>query len=325
MVPRCISLSYLLLGSFLLVGCADLGRMVAPGTEGTARNAAAVTTQLPAHAPALYIPGLPRPNAEVSDKRPATQVPESPPSVLPALQPAKFAEDAGANPESRLRDLYNKAVQKHASMDSYILRLRRREMVGEQKMPEEVMLFKFRQEPWSVYFKWLGTEGKGREVVYVKGHFDNNLHVRLAAGDILLLPAGKRMAFAPDSALVRAKSRYPITEAGLGPLIVRFGTLVKAIEKGDRSQGTAKYLGQLKRPEYENKLEAVLHAIPPTCDPLFPRGGQRLWFFDPALQLPVLVISQDDAGREVEYYCHDRIQFPVGLDSDDFNPDVLWK
>jgi len=41
-------------------------------------------------------------------------------------------------------------------MDSYIARLTRREQVNGKKQPEEIILFKFRQQPWSVYFKWLG-------------------------------------------------------------------------------------------------------------------------------------------------------------------------
>ena len=45
---------------------------------------------------------------------------------------------------------------------------------------------------------------------------------------------------------------------------------------------------------------------------------------DPATRFPALVITQDETGREVEYYCFDRFQFPVRLDDDDFNPDKLW-
>jgi len=242
----------------------------------------------------------------------------------PATQAAPQVVET-SNPLAPLRDLYQKAADKHATLDSYTLRLRRREVVGSQNRPEELLLFKWRKEPWSVYLKWLGTEGKGREVVYVKGRYDNALHTLTAAGDIPLLPAGRRFKLSPDGMLVKSKSRYPITEAGLGGLIERFGRLVDALEKGDSREGTAKYLGQLKRPEFENKVEAVLQTIPPRSDPHLPRGGQRLWFFDPVLHLPMLLITQDETGREVEYYCHDRFMFPVNLTDDDFNPDVLWK
>src|SRR5262249_35829980 len=147
--------------------------------------------------------------------------------------------------------------------------------------PEEVLLFKFRKEPWSVYFKWIGEEGKNREVVYVKGRHGNQIHTLTAAGDIPALPlAGKHWKLAPDSALVRSASRHAITEAGVGSRSERFGALVDADEPGDRRGGTLRYLGVLKRTETEQPLEAVRQTIPPGAEPDLPAGGQRLWYFD---------------------------------------------
>jgi hypothetical protein len=283
-----------------------------PGPAPAAKEQLAAETE-PIQTVALQTFPLTPVSAQVKDAEPAMPPPAAAPQAL---------EEAKVNP---LRAIHHKAAQKHASLDSYVLRLRRREVVGGQNRPEEIMLMKFRREPWSVYFKWLGTEGQGREVVYVKGRHGNMIHSLTAAGDLLFLPGGKRFRVAPDSFLVKSKSRYPITDAGLGGLIDRFGQLVAANEKGDMRHGAAKYLGQLKRPEFEPKVEGVLQIIPAKSDPHLPRGGQRLWFFDTTLHLPVLIITQDDTGREVEYYCHDRFQFPVRLDDDDFDPDVLWK
>src|SRR5262249_61956774 len=105
------------------------------------------------------------------------------------------------------------------TMDPYLVRLPRREAKGGKLSPEEIMLMKFRKEPFSVYFKWLGEEGKGREVVYVKGRYEGKLHPLLAAGDMPLAKAGSRMALAPDSFLVRSACRHPITQAGIGSTI----------------------------------------------------------------------------------------------------------
>jgi hypothetical protein len=283
--------------------------LAAPGQETAVAPAPLALTAATAEA-------LPQAN-QGPDLKP--NAPASPPLVAPNYSAAP------SNPLAPLRELYQNAAIKHASLDSYTLRLRRREVVGNQSRPEEILLFKWRKDPWSVYFKWLGAEGKGREVVYVKGHYDNKLHTLTAAGDIPLLPAGKRFPVNPDGVLVKSKSRYPITEAGLGGLIDRFGKLLEAQERGDTHQGTLKYLGAMKVPEYENKVEGVLQTIPPMGDPNLARGGQRLWFFDPVLHLPMLIITKDDTGREVEYYCHDRFMYPVNLTDDDFNPDVLWK
>jgi hypothetical protein len=268
-------------------------------------------------APPLNIPGAPTPVA----KAPADDVKVAESKAAPAANP-----QAGApSTVETLRALYEKARLRHQMMDTYIMRLKRREAVNGKVRPEELVLVKFRQEPFSVYFKWVGTEAKGREVVYVKGRPGNEIHTLTAAGDVLLLPGGSRFSLSADSALVKAKSRYPITDAGLGTSIRKFGLLVDAIEKGDKRQGTVKYMGEVKRPEFERPVRGVEQVFPPQSDPLVASGGRRWWFFDTALGLPVLIITHDETGREVEYYCHDRIQAPVHLDDDDFNPDKLWK
>jgi hypothetical protein len=238
------------------------------------------------------------------------------PPAAPAAPPA--------NPLTPLRQLHQAAARQHAAMDSYIARLTRREFVKGKYQPEEVLLFKFRKEPRSVYFKWVGPVGKGREVIYVKGRYENKIHTLLAAGDMPLARAGTRIALAPDSVLVRNSSRHSITEAGIGTLIDRFGALLDALEKGDTSQGAAVYLGPQKRPEFSVPLEGVEWNLPPGLDPSLPRGGRRWCYVDSKTHLPVLILTQDERGQEVEYYRYDRFQFPVRLDDDDFDPDKLW-
>jgi hypothetical protein len=186
------------------------------------------------------------------------------------------------------------------------------------------MLFKFRKEPWSVYFKWLGETGKGREVVFVKGQHGSQIHTLLAAGDHPLKPAGSRMALAPDSIFVRMASRHPVTEAGIGASVDRLVTLLSAIERGDTRRGTLTDLGTLSRPDFAAPLAVVEHSFPAGVDASLPRGGKRLYGFDLESHLPVLVTARDDKGQEVEYYRYDRLQYPVKLDSDDFDPDKLW-
>jgi hypothetical protein len=259
------------------------------------------------------------------------QLPEARPVPPPADRQRgpelRIAAPDTAAPAPRpdpLRTLYQQAAGEYAGLSSYIVRLRRREQVGGKDKPEEVLLFKFRKQPFSVYFKWLGQERKGREVVYVQGRHGNQLHTRLAAGDVLLMTAGRRISLAPDNPLVLASSRHPITDAGVGSLLAHLDQLLQATERGDGRMGTLRYLGPIRRPEFETPCEAAEETIPPGCDPHLPQGGRRLWVFDPLRHLPSLVITSDATGHEVEYYCFDRWQYPVQLDDDDFNPDKLW-
>jgi hypothetical protein len=293
--------------------------------------------------PTVPIPPIPRGNSETTPV-PAKPNPAGPilpagatapppiPMPLPApatptpMPAATDVAPAAVNSDA-IKRFQQEAVQTYAGMDSYIARLTRREVVGGKPKPQEVILFKFRKQPWSVYFKWLENEGKGREVVYVKGAYDNKIHTLLADGDMpaLLMPPDRRMALAVDSMLVRSASRHSITEAGIGHCIESLGRIIEAAERGDKKLGTVADLGVQKRQEYPKPLPMIEHTIPPGLETELPRGGKRQYGFDPDNHLPVLVITRDDKGQEVEYYRYDQILFPVKLDADDFDPDKLWK
>jgi hypothetical protein len=277
----------------------------------------AVTSAKPSEPSPVPAPPSTRPSG------PAIPPPDEPPPPkpqargdTPALNPPTAAVDD-------LHRIHKQAADACAGIDSYLCRLTRREQVNGKVHPEEVILFKFRKQPFSVHFKWIGTEGKGREVVFVKGQYDSKLQILMAAGDSLFASAGTRMAFAPDNPLVRRSSRHPITEAGVCAIVEGFGASLAAADRGSRSM---KYLGPVKRSEFDAgiSLEAVEEELPPGADPNLPHGGHRQLFFDTANHLPTLLITRDERGQEVEYYRFDRLQYPVKLDGDDFNPDKLW-
>jgi hypothetical protein len=223
---------------------------------------------------------------------------------------------------SALRTLYRFAAERFAATPGYIARLRRREVVDGKERPEELILFKYRKDPSSIYMRWLGNEAKGRELLYVKGQYDDMLHILPGSGETGLFHLTSRSVERhPDGPRGLGKERCPVAELGVGPWIERFGRLLDAYERGDPKAGTLKYLGSLKRPEAEAAVEGVMHTIPPGVEINLPKGGQRLWFFDSTLHFPVLVITHDAQGQEVEYYCFDRFLFPPGRFSDaDFNP-----
>jgi hypothetical protein len=254
---------------------------------------------------------------------PAAVVPASADVARSASQPAPSPADSQAKPLT-LRQLQQDGARWYAGVDSYIVRMTRREQVGGTAKPEEIMMFEFRKEPWSVHFKWVGKAGHDREVLYVKGQYDNKIHTRLAAGDAPFMPAGQKMALDVDSPLVRSASRHSITEAGIGSCIERFGALLDAQEHGDRSHGVLTDLGVQKRPEFSQPVHGAEMTIPPGSESELPNGGRRLFYFDAERHLPMLVITFDQRNQEVEYYLYDRLEAPVHLDADDFNPEKLW-
>jgi hypothetical protein len=297
---------------------AQAGSVAPPST----RNADAKQPATPLRAPGDATPVQPVLHVTTPQAPAGTQPPDGT-TLGPSL--SADAPPPSADNAAQLRRIQRTAAERYAGIDSYIARLRRREQVNGKDKPEETLLFKFRKQPFSVYFKWLGPEAVGREVTYVKGQYEGKLHTLLAAGDMPLAPAGKRIALAPDNVLVRGSSRHSITEAGMGNLIDRFGDLINAQEHGDRRFGTATFIGQRTRPEFATPQEEVEQTIPAGSDPALEHGGRRFWFFDSVSGLPQLLITLDGRGHEVEYYCYDRVQYPVKLDNDDFNPDKLWK
>ena len=302
---------------------------VATGGPALPPGQVAQTSRQSGKIPPLPGSELDPPPSPVAAPRPAASVedPSSPPPIPSVMKPSAspaVASTAG-EPIPQLRAVHKKAVAKFATIDSYVARLRRREQINGKDKPEELMLFKFRKQPWSVYFKWLGIEGHNRECIYVKGHYGDLIHTLLAEGDVMLMPAGKKISLAPTSSLVTSRSRHSISDAGIGQMIELFGKVVDAQETGTNRYGTMKYLGQLRRPEFEQAHIAVEQAIPPGAEQALPQGGSRLWLFDPESGLPVLLVTTDHTNHEVEYYCYDRLQYPVKLDDDDFNPDRVWK
>jgi hypothetical protein len=137
-------------------------------------SAAPQTATNPLESPPLFASMPPAPPTATNPLPPPTQVASvAPPGALAALgtpgpQPAAPPALPPAESVSPLRRLAQDAAATYSSFDAYSARLRQREQVNGKDGPEEVMFVKFRKQPWSVYFKWIGPEAQGSEVVYVE-------------------------------------------------------------------------------------------------------------------------------------------------------------
>ena len=92
----------------------------------------------------------------------------------------------------------------------------------------------------------------------------------------------------------------------------------------DPKAGSLVDLGAVDRPEFGRAVAAIEHHIQPGAEAELPRGGRRLYCFDPDTGLPTLLVTRDHTGREVEYYFYDRVMVNVGLKPDEFDPNALW-
>lgn len=282
---------------------------------------APTTPPTPSGLPALPEPTVPNPVSPTPSGLPTLPEPTVPNLVSPSpsTNPGEPIDH-----KAFVQQIHQQAMETYAKIDSYICRMTRREEVKGETEPEEVILFKFRKQPWTIYFKWLSENGKGREVVFSKERYEGKIHTLLAAGDIPLVPAGRRMALSPDSILVRSASRHPATEAGIGACLDRIGRNLEGFRRGDARFGEFSYRGLEKSPHFPDGLQMIEHRLPPGLEAELPRGGRRLIGFNQQTRLPALIQTYDDRGVEVEYYRYDRVQYPVGLDEADFDPDRLW-
>jgi len=122
-----------------------------------------------------------------------------------------------------------KANDKLAEIHDYECLFMKRELIG-KKLIKTSMKMKFRDEPFSVYLKYIDNS-PGREVLFVKGQNNNNLLVREAGlkaivGTIALPPTG------PDA---MAESKHPITSIGMKEMLVR---VIKQWEMESKFGGT---------------------------------------------------------------------------------------
>lgn len=322
--------------AIFLTGCVGLGDSLSETVKANRpptptdlatenRSTDRVVAQAERDIPLVPLPKLsPSAQAASNAQSPATSAPTPTTKTPPPTQPASQPDGTQTTPPHSARQLLQEAAERCAKLDSYIVRLTRREHLKGKGNAEEIIAFSFRKNPYSVHFKWLGDTAKGREVVFVQGQFGSKIHTKVAAGDAPLLPAGARLSLSPDNPLVRSASRHPITEAGVGQCVESLTALLKAQERGDRRHGTLTAVAPQKRAEYPQPVETIERLIPPGVEPELPRGGRRLIYFDPDLHLPMLVVTYDDKGNEVEYYRYDRLIAPAHLDDDDFNPDKLW-
>jgi hypothetical protein len=248
----------------------------------------------------------------------------------PAAPPPSPVPEPGApkaNDElERVRVTLEQALAKDATIQDYVCRFRRREVVRNKPQPEDVLLFRHLKSPNSIYFKWLpGTQNEGRELIYAAGRFGNQLQVRTGKGDIL---AGIRTEIDPRSERATANCRRTIDEAGLPAMLQRL-TAVLASQQQGKTPSVLHHLGAQQRPESRVPMECIAQRVLPGHEKHLPLGGMRYWFFcadphSPEQGLPTLVITLDDNRRELEYYCFDQFKVNVGLRAEDFEPDAVW-
>ncbi len=288
----------------------------------------------PPETPIVQTGAIALPEADGDDRRPLRdRLDARKPKPADAKAPEKPAAgptppvQTGTDDGLAVRKLLDASHKRYADLAGFEARLTKREVVNGKQLPQDEIAYKFRTSPLSVSMKVLSSEGQGREVMYVQGQFDNKIHVVTGKGDHIIMGAGYKTDMDPDSKLATAKSRYRIYEAGFGRTLAG---LTKALNPPDGGSPAVKHLGLVTRKETPYALEGVEVAIRAGEDPTLAKGGTRQVFFDPmptspGYLFPILVVTTDADGKEVEYYFFDQLKVPSGLADADWNPATLGK
>jgi len=112
-------------------------------------------------------------------------------------------------------ELLEDGSQRLAEVPYYTATFHKKERVNGQMYGPQVTSLKLRHKPFSVYMKW-SVGDKGREVLYRDGKNNGKMLVRIGGWKGRLLPA---LNLDPRGSTAMKKSRYPITNLGVGNLM----------------------------------------------------------------------------------------------------------
>jgi hypothetical protein len=245
--------------------------------------------------------------------------PEPPPAAAmpPAPQPtgnAAAPAPAAASPMDEPIKLITAAREAYSRVQDYSCVLVKRERMGAQPPPENVMLMNVRTRPFSVYLRWQQPRDlAGQEVCYVTGRYNGQMRVRSAGA----LGVVGFVSLDLNDPRARKTSRHSIKEAGIGNVIERF----RAGWEGERRLN----LTQVRIGEYEyNKRRCTrVETIHPARKEFL--HYRSVVYFDQQNHLPIRVEcydwprAQGDPGQLTEVFSFVNLRLNVGLSDAVFN------
>jgi outer membrane lipoprotein-sorting protein len=197
-------------------------------------------------------------------------------------------------------------------VNDYEATFTKKELVGKKLLQTE-MYVKFREQPFSVYIKYLSPHA-GREVIYVAGRNKDKL---LAHGEGITSIVGA-IKLKPDSKDAMEDNRYPITMFGMSKLVATLLQQWEADEKHDDC--VVKFFPNAKLDKVECKVVEITYPKP------VPHAKFHLTRMYVAKEtgLPVRVeqFGFPAAGAQppvIEEYTYSNIKINVGFSDVDFD------
>ncbi|HVW02353.1 MAG TPA: DUF1571 domain-containing protein, partial [Planctomycetaceae bacterium] len=204
--------------------------------------------------------------------------------------------------------------EKLKSVKDYTAVFTKRERI-KNRLIQQTMDVKLRQEPFSIYLKFQPPYAPGREVLYIEGQNGD----KLLAHEAGLKSLVGTVALAPNSPDAMFENRHPVTELGIAKM------LELCISQWDSEtlyeECEVKYYNEAKLGATECLMIESVH---PQARPHFKFHKTRL-FLDKKSNLPVRVEQYgfpERPGAEaplVEEYTYSALQINPGLSDRDFD------
>jgi len=226
-----------------------------------------------------------------------------------------------AGPPPSLAEIVAKAEAFYAKTPNYTCKITRQERLGNTLQPVEKILLHFRNQPRSVYYRWVGDVCAGRECIWVENANDGKIVSKGGKSDFGM--SGMRIAVHPDSFLAKSRSRYTIHQSGQDTLVRKLRQIMEECERGTLPSDTLRYVGLEKHPEADAPMHHVVETIKPGT-PLFANGGVRDFYFDPDTGRIVIVEAKDPKGERQEFYFFEHLFANNTLTAADFDPDIMF-
>ena len=239
--------------------------------------------------------------------------PQSGPATAPPTAPA--APPANA-PDPSLR-LLQEAAQSFQGVADYSCLFIKRERLRSQLQPDNLIEMKVRNQPFSVYLRWLGPKPlEGQEACFVAGRNNNMMRVHSTG----LAGVAGFVTIDPRDPRAMQNSRHTITEAGIGNLITRLSQRWESEARFNKTR--------VQIAEYTYNQRPCLRVERVHTDAA---GGKlnpyrTVVYFDKGNHLPIRIENYDwpqpggaATGDLLESYSYVNLRTNVGLRDADFN------
>jgi hypothetical protein len=203
------------------------------------------------------------------------------------------------------------ARQSYQNVRDYSCLFIKREQIRGQLQPENMIEMKVRKEPFSVYLRWLSPQNlAGQEACYVTGRYNGMMRVH----SVGLAGVAGFVSIDPNDPRVAQNSRHPITEAGIGNLIERFGQRWQLERQVNKTQV------RIAEFQYNQRLCTRVETIHPEYQAGVFYSYRSVVYFDKETHLPIRTEAYDwprqggpSDGSLFECYSYAHLRLNIGL------------